>query len=134
LTRTVPDPPSVGYAAFALQHSLQEDAEGDDDGDGLSNFAEFALNGNPTNSTDTGLAEVLVDGSWFTFVHASNVVDSTLVYRLLDRTNLVSGVVHTNHWDAQTIGPLVDDYSTVSNHYAVGEQQQRFIQLHVEQE
>jgi len=126
--------PVRSYGIWAGAHALEQLPVGDDDDDGLSNLAEYALNGNPTNATETGLVEVQVDGSMFTFVHASNVVDSSLVYRLLDRTNLVSGVVHTNHWDAQTISLPADGYATVSNHYAVGEQEHRFIQLHVEQQ
>ena len=81
-----------------------------------------------------GLVELQVDSSLFTFVHASNVVDGTLTYRLLDRTNLVSGVVHTNNWDLRSISLPDGDYAVVSNHYVVGGQEQRFIQLHVEQE
>ncbi len=128
------EPPVSGYDAFSDQYALIEGSEGDDDQDGLSNLGEYALNGNPTNEDDTGLVEMQVDSSLFTFVHASNVVDSTLVYRLLDKTNLVSGITHTNNWDSQTIGLPGGDYAVVSNYYAVGEQEQRFIQLHVEQE
>jgi len=43
-------------------------------------------------------------------------------------------MVHTNNWDSQTTGMPSGDYAVVSNHYAVGEQEQLFIQLHVEQE
>ncbi|WP_136080511.1 hypothetical protein [Pontiella desulfatans] len=104
----------------------------DFDNDHLSNLAEYALNGNPTNSSDNGLINVEVDESAFTYVHASNAVDGSLVYRLLERTNLVTGISNTNNWDSQTFGPAIDGYAMVSNHYGVGDEGQRFIQLQVE--
>ncbi|WP_187357960.1 glycoside hydrolase family protein [Pontiella desulfatans] len=110
------------------------DPSADYDHDGASNLDEYALNGNPTNPADRGLIEISADPSWFTMVHASNTVDSSLIYRLLDRTNLVSGAVNTNGWSSQTIGPVVDDYSTVSNHYSATGKDGLFIQLQVGQE
>ncbi|VGO22888.1 hypothetical protein [Pontiella sulfatireligans] len=59
----------------------------------------------------------------FAFVHASNVGDSSLVYRLLDQTNLVNGTVNTNDWDSQMVGPFRNDYIAVSNHYNSAEKQ-----------
>ena len=102
--------------------------------DNLSNLAEYALNGNPTNGSDTGVMRIEVASNVFTFVHTSNTVDGNLSYLLLDRTNLVSGISHTNHWDSQTIGLINGDYAVVSNHYVVGARERLFIQLNMQGE
>ncbi|MFO7752672.1 MAG: hypothetical protein R6V41_06095, partial [Desulfobacteraceae bacterium] len=81
-------------------------ATDDYDQDGISNFAEYALNGNPTNANERGLVEFNVGGTMVSFVYASNSVDDSLTYRLVDRTNLVTGTVRTNGWDAQSLGPV----------------------------
>jgi hypothetical protein len=78
--------------------------------------------------------DIQAESSLFTYIYASNTVDASLVYTLLDRTNLVTGSVNTNQWDSQIVGPLVDDYVTVSNHYDTAGEPSLFIQLQIGQE
>jgi hypothetical protein len=106
----------------------------DYDNDNLTNFGEYALNGDPTNGSDTGLMKIEAAGDLFTFVHASNTVDSNLSYRLLDKTNLVSGAVLTNNWDSRTVGLFQGDYAVVSNHYNTGGRDNLFVQLSIGQQ
>jgi hypothetical protein len=108
------------------------DPGGDYDFDGLSNFGEYALNGHPTNAADRGLMEIHHDSTWFTFVYASNVVDSSIRYPLISRTNLVTGAATTNNWDAQTVGPVVGNYAAVSNYYSTVTKSNMFLQLNIE--
>jgi hypothetical protein len=125
-------PEPDGFELFETLHSLTNGPGGDDDDDGVSNFGEYALNGNPTNPADRGLMEFHHDSPWFVFVHASNVVDSTIRYPLISRTNLISGVAETNSWDAQTFGPVVGDYAAVSNYYSTVAQSNLFLHLNIE--
>jgi len=106
-------------------------ATNDYDLDGISNFGEYALNGNPTNASARGMVEFNMRGSMMSFVYASNSVDDSLTYRLMDRTNLVAGTVRTNGWDSQSVGPASGDYVTVSNRYSTATDT-RFIWLEVE--
>jgi hypothetical protein len=108
------------------------DPSADFDGDKLSNLGEYALNGNPTNAADKGLTEVSSDGQFFKVVHAKHATDSSLVYRLLDTTNLVSGASTTNGYVSQFEGPAVGDYKMVTNNYGLA-QDQLFIELEIEQ-
>jgi len=71
-------------------------------------------------------------GGEFSVTFASNTVDSSLVYRLKDRTNLLKGAVNTNGWGARTYGVANGDYLTVSNHYPAASADSLFISLSVE--
>lgn len=121
----------AGYDQFAIQYGLVEGPLGDDDKDGLSNLGEYAINGNPTNSADTGMTSLSNDGTTFTYVYASNTVDSALVYTLVDSTDLVSGPFGTNNNAVTGVGPVVDDYASVTNTYGMGTDT-LFINLEVE--
>lgn len=65
----------------------------DYDADGLANLVEYALNGNPTNATDTGDAPRLVHaGGTLRYVHPQRADDARLIYTVETSTNLTSGV------------------------------------------
>ncbi len=53
-------------------------------------------------TSDSGQHTMQISNSLMTFVFASNCVDRSIVYRLLDRTNLLTGTVNTNDWDSQS--------------------------------
>ncbi|VGO13288.1 Amylopullulanase [Pontiella desulfatans] len=120
-----------GYNAFADQYGLNEGPEGDDDDDGVSNLGEYAINGNPTNAADRGQTSLSQDGTTFTYVYASNSVDSALVYRLIDTTSLTVGPFGTNNNTVTGTGPVVDDYAPVTNTYSIVDDT-LFINLEVE--
>jgi hypothetical protein len=109
------------------------DPSADYDGDTLSNLGEYALNGNPTNAADKGITEASSDGLFFTYVHAKLANDSSVIYRLLDTTNLVNGVSNTNGYVSQVEGPVVGDYKMVTNNYDLAEDQ-LFVELEIEQQ
>ncbi|WP_168433597.1 autotransporter outer membrane beta-barrel domain-containing protein [Pontiella sulfatireligans] len=121
-----------GYESYAIQYNLQEGSFGDDDEDGASNFREYALNGNPTNNGDTGHVDANNDGTTFSYVYAKRDGDAGIGYTLVDTTDLVYVPGNTNNWDSQSSGPVVGDYSTVTNNYGMTVDQ-RFIKLLIEE-
>ena len=104
-----------------------------DDDDGMPNFYEYALNGNPTNSADIGIVEYSQDGSFFTYIHGKRLDDASLVYTLEDTENLVTGPVNTDAWDSQTSGPSGEaGFDAVTNKYDMTGKDEQFIQLIIE--
>ena len=123
----------TAYELWEEEYGLQEGAEGDDDKDNVSNLAEYAINGNPTNAADTGQTGISNDGSTFTYVHAKHATDNSLVYRLIDTTDLVNGTPGTNGYVSQVDGPVDGDYLTVTNNYDMTGKPVLFVELEVEQ-
>ena len=123
----------AGYDAFASLYDLQEGAEGDDDDDGLSNLGEYAINGNPTNASDTGQTDMSSDGEIFSYVHAKLADDSSVTYHLIDTPDLVFKTLTTNGYVSQVAGPVDGDYLMVTNNYDMTGKSQQFIELKVEQ-
>lgn len=62
----------------------------DFDGDGLSNLAEYALNGNPTNSADAGQVRCEMADGELVYVHAQHGADNSLAYWLETTDDLVN--------------------------------------------
>jgi len=108
------------------------DPTADFDGDLLDNLGEYGLNGNPTNAADTGQTAMSNDGSVFSYVHAKHATDDTLIYRLLDTTDLVNGTVNINGYDSQIEGPVDGAYLTVTNNYDMSGKTEQFIGVEVE--
>ena len=126
--------PQTAYELWEEEYDLQEGAEGDDDKDNVSNLAEYAINGNPTNAADTGQTGISNDGSTFTYVHAKHATDNSLVYRLIDTTDLVDGTTPgTNGYVSQVDGPVDGDYLMVTNYYDMTGKPVQFVELEVEQ-
>jgi hypothetical protein len=131
----------TGYNAWAVEHSLIGGALGDDDSDGINNLTEYALNGNPTNSTVIGALPVLgamaSDGgtNWIEYVYLKRVsADNGLTYSLVQSQNLVLGS-WTNNGDIVEVGEsaAVGDFKTVTNRVPTDGKTQEFIQLQIEQ-
>jgi hypothetical protein len=59
----------------------------------LSNFGEYALGGDPTNSAVKGTSPVFSkSGSGFIYAHPMRSDDGTITYLVETTTNLISGV------------------------------------------
>lgn len=121
------------YVAWKSDYALAEGADGNDDGDTLSNFEEFALGGDPTNSNHIGYVPSLgTIGGGFEYVHVQRR-DAALGYYLELTDDLVSGgwtnggyaVVSTNYLDA--------DFDVVINQIPELGKTNQFIRLRVEQ-
>lgn len=53
--------PLSGFDQFVTVNSLTEGALGDDDRDGVSNLLEYALGGDPTDSTDSNDCRIMAE-------------------------------------------------------------------------
>lgn len=105
----------------------------DADLDGVSNYGEYFLNGNPLNASNRGTYAVQSDGSMFSYIHAKRIDDPSVVYSLVNTTNLVGGPFTTNAWAGQASGPSgADNYDAVTNQYDMTGKSQEFIKLIVE--
>jgi len=92
--------PAGGYAAWASSNSVTGSITDDDDGDGLSNLMEYALNGNPKAAGDTKPTLIRIADSFeYTYLQRNN--DPELSYSVAFSTNLISGV-WTLSGDART--------------------------------
>jgi len=122
------------YSVWEALYGLTEGADGDDDDDGMPNFYEYALNGNPTNAADIGIVGYGDDGAgFFTYIHGKRTDDASLVYTLEDTENLVGGTIHTDAWDSQTSGPSGEpNFDSITNKYDMTGKSQQFIKLIIE--
>ena len=126
-----PDP----YDTWSKPYGLVEGPDGDDDGDNMSNFYEYALNGNPTNAADTGVTYGDDGVGFFSYIHGKRLNDASLVYTLEDTDDLIHGSVNTNGWDSQTSGSDPSDpvnYDAITNNYNMTGKSQLFIKLIIE--
>jgi hypothetical protein len=81
---------SLSYTNWAASWGDIGSETDDDDGDGLSNLAEYAVGGNPANSADRGEASTFVkDGDGMLFVHPQYRRDASLVYYLQTADDLL---------------------------------------------
>jgi hypothetical protein len=87
-----PGPYSIWVDSFGGAETIGMSAH-DYDGDGLANFGEYALGGNPTNGLDTGEAPTFghADGA-FNYIHPQRSDDDSLIYTVETCADLVSGV------------------------------------------
>jgi hypothetical protein len=94
----------------------------DADNDGASNYAEYALNGNPLDSSDTGKFDLVVDGTTVHVIYSQLKEDNTVSYSLVNKDNLVVGTETTNAYISQVAGPSDSQlYNSVTNVYNVGD-------------
>ena len=107
------------------------DMNADFDEDGISNFAEYAFNGNPLDTNNSGNISVHKDETFFTVIHSKYQLDDQLYYQLVDKTNLISHTKRTNSWDSQTFSGMQNNYITVSNHYNLTNNTNHFISVEV---
>lgn len=125
----------AGYDLWADGWEVDLGAMTDDyDGDLVSNFAEYAFGGNPTNALESGEAPTFeFDGSDMVYVHPQRSGDATLAYILKATDDLVGGdwtnVVHSVLATNVTGNPI--DF--VTNSISVNDPQ-LFIKLVAEQD
>jgi hypothetical protein len=83
-----------GYDLWATTWNTELGAATNDmDADGMSNFGEYALGGDPTNAAVHGSSPVfLKSGSGFVYVHPQRSDDATITYTVVASTNLITGV------------------------------------------
>ena len=122
------------YNIWADAYGLVEGPDGHDDDDGMPNFYEYALGGDPTNSADIGIVQYGDDGAgFFTYIHGKRLDDASLVYTLEDTEELVSGTINTDDWDSQTSGPSGETgFDAVTNKYDMTGKSAHFIHLIIE--
>ena len=87
----VSEPPG-GYQKWAIDSGIGEDAleSGDYDGDGVSNFLEFALGGNPNDRFDRGLSPAFSNsGNSSLFIYPKRNDTDELTYTVETSTNLL---------------------------------------------
>jgi hypothetical protein len=102
----------------------------DADQDGMNNYGEFALNGNPLDAADKGSYTMVASGGLFSFIHARRTDDPSIDYALLSGTNLLEGFFATNAWASRTSGSSgVQDYDSVTNTYDMAGKRELFIKL-----
>lgn len=121
------------YVSWKADYGLVQGADGNDDGDLLINFEEFALGGDPTNAVDTGTAPAIgAADDGIEFVHVQRR-DAALGYSLEFADNLVSNdwknmgytIVSTNFFTA--------DFDVVTNRIPDLGKDKQFIRLLIEQ-
>ncbi|MCF7817602.1 MAG: LamG domain-containing protein [Kiritimatiellales bacterium] len=129
--------PQTAYEAWSNSYSLVYGPDGDDDSDGLSNLYEFGLVGDPTNSTDTGIAPTyatVADGgtNWFEYVYPQlSDPNSGLSYYLELTANLTGTWTNSGYTVAGTnITGLTADY--VTNRVSTVDDASQFIRLKIE--
>ncbi|HKL21380.1 MAG TPA: hypothetical protein VJ904_06210, partial [Tichowtungia sp.] len=99
--------------------------------DGLSNFGEYALGGNPTNSLAQGTLPVFSkSGSGFIYVHPMRSDDGAITYLVETTTNLISGV--WTHQGVTAIGTNITggDLNFITNEVGTLEKD-KFIRLKI---
>ena len=107
------------------------DKEADNDNDGVSNFFEYAFNGNPLDPSNRGAFNISLENNFFTVIHPVHQLDSEIEYLLIDQASLSSSNQYTNAWDSQTVNTLNGDYTSVSNHYNMINRSNHFIRIEV---
>jgi hypothetical protein len=118
------------FSKWIYGHGLS-DADGDPDGDGLSNLAEYALGGNPTNANDEAVLPML--GNNMEYIYRRRTDDDTLLYWIETTTNLVSNVWKTNDAVEVDAGTIDGPFETVTNAVDTSDVQ-KFFRLRIEGE
>jgi hypothetical protein len=115
------------YDLWALEYGLTEgrNAKTDDpDSDGASNYVEYLLNGNPTNSANKGQFFIEPIGASVNVIFAQRTDESAVTYSLVDKEDLIAGTETTNAYSSQTSGPSGSaNYDSVTNTYTMGNKQ-----------
>ncbi|HKL22911.1 MAG TPA: hypothetical protein VJ904_13975, partial [Tichowtungia sp.] len=130
---TVHDAASAGYAQWAADWTTDIGATTNDfDADGLNNFGEYALGGNPTNALDHGTPPAFTQsGSGFVYVYPMRSDDETITYLVETTTNLISGVWTNQGGTAIGTNITGGDINFVTNNVGTIEKA-KFIRLNIE--
>ena len=129
-TGPAPDP----FDAWASDRGLTGVKTDDADIDGVNDYQEYALNGNPTNASDRGTFSSNTDeAGFFTYIYVERTDDTNIVYSLVETEDLVSGTSNTNAWDSQTPSDDgVPNFETITTKYDMTGNPEMFINLMVE--
>jgi hypothetical protein len=125
------------YAVWANQYKLLQGPAGNADGDRLSNLGEFALGGNPTNSSDLGYPitcglKSTGGTNWIEYVYPKRSdPNSGLLYYLELATNLVTPVWTNAGYTVVGTGPLASGFLSVTNRIETNLKAQQFIRLKI---
>ncbi|MEI7532724.1 MAG: hypothetical protein WCK57_00010 [Verrucomicrobiae bacterium] len=131
-------PSNSAYSIWANQYQLVQGPNGNDDGDSLSNLGEFALGGNPTNSSDLGYPityglKIAGGTNWFEYAYPKRSdPNSGLLYYLELATNLASPVWTNSGYTVTGSGPLTNGFLSVTNRLETNVKAQQFIRLMIQ--
>lgn len=103
---------ATAFMAWIAGYGLT-DADGDPDGDGLDNLAEYALGGNPVATGDEAVLPMF--GNNMEYIYRRRTDNDTLLYWIETTTNLVSNVWKTNEVTEIDVGTMDGPFETVTN-------------------
>ena len=107
----------------------------DDDGDGLSNFGEYSLGGNPINGfNDAYMPTFSISGNYFEYTFAQlSAADSGVRYTVEFSTNLMSGSWATNGAELVVTGTIDSKFNYVTYRISTLLDDQLFMRLLIEE-
>jgi hypothetical protein len=126
--------PSTRYADWVTSHDLNGSEIDDDDGDGIANLVEYALGGNPNNSSDRGsLPTFTRDVKGLNFTHVKRSAPGESI-----RYNLqISDHLAPPNWT--TLGSVVigvrqlsPDFESITHRISTLPDSKKFIRLKIE--
>ena len=128
------DLPLTGYELWASENSLTGDASDDEDGDGMSNLAEYLFGRDPAAAGDSGQMELVVSGSDIHIVAPLRKdIDAAVNYSYQVTDNLVFG-----SWSNVSFGAVgTNDSDSVINIITNGtpaSDSQMFIRMLIEKD
>lgn len=124
-----PLPPGPYDIWLETYPTLSDDKWADDDGDGICNFAEFALMGNPTNSSDLGRFSSFISEPWYEYRYAKRK-DNSVIYTVQTSTNLTEGIGWTTNGVTEVAALDIDpDYVISINRVDMSTYPVRYIRL-----
>lgn len=117
------------YLNWKNKYALLEGADGNDDADAMTNFEEFALGGNPTNSNDAGYPPLLeTQGGAIRFIHVQRK-DSYLGYSLELTDDLMTGIWTNAGYVAWSTNAVDAEFDVVTNQVALSGDTKQFMRL-----
>jgi len=121
------------YSAWENTYALVQGAEGDDDGDGVANLAEFALDGDPNDPFNIGTQpEFQAGAGGFSYVHPVLAKRNPGISYTVETTdNLVSNDWNATGYTLSGTNNLGGDFNAVSNWIPTGAETQQFIRLRI---
>jgi hypothetical protein len=125
------------YSSWEQKYALNQGPTGDDDGDRFKNLYEFAVGGNPTNSSDLGYPITYRLNSaggtnWFEYVHPQRSDPNSGLLYYLELSNLAAPVWTNAGYTVVGSGPLTNGFLFVTNRIEVDGIDQQFVRLVVE--